>query len=194
VPAKKKDSRRPSWPALSAADRDALESFDDLDLAVSHALQCGDLAPVVRYLREIVAPLIERRIRGQICSTAAVELLADMLEGRESIPWHLKRVWSRRGKPTDVARTDFRNIAIGRWIAATQRMLREFIGPLRPSDPRPVLKAVVADACVKFNIKSVHAYKCLELYKEYSFHNERYEPMPLAKRPPRKVKKARLKP
>jgi hypothetical protein len=154
VPAKKNDSRRAAWLALSDDERDALESLDDHDLAVSHALQRGDLAPVVRYLREIVAPLIERRMPGQICSTATVELLADMLEGRESAPWHLKRVWPRRGKPTDVAGTAANNISIGCWIAATQRMRREFIGPLRPSDPRPVLKAVVADACAKFDVES----------------------------------------
>ena len=177
-----------AWAAVSAAQRKALK----YDLTVSHALQRGDLAPVVRYLRKFVAPLIERRIRGVICSTATIGLLADMLEGRESTPWHLKRISSRRGKPTDVADTTLKNIAIGRWIAGTLRMRREFIGPLRPSDPQPVLKAVVADARAKFNIESAHTYKCLELYKKYRFHKERYEPMPLD-RPPRKAKKGHLK-
>jgi hypothetical protein len=180
LPAKKNDSRRRVRLALRSAEREreALESLDDL--AVSHALQRGDLAPVVRYLREIVAPLIKHRIRGQICSTATVELLADMLEGRESIPWHLKWFRSRRGKPTDVAGTAFKNIDIGRWIAARLRS-----GAVR--------KAVVADACAAFNIESAHASKCLQWYKKYCFHNKRCEPMPLD-RPPRKVKKGHLKP
>jgi hypothetical protein len=168
---------------LRAAERALLEVLDDV--TVSHALHRGELAPVVRYLREVVTPLIQHRYPGQFGSTATIGLLADMLEPRESTPWHLKRVWSRRGKPTDVAGTALKNIAIGARIAAHPQS-GEFIGPLRPSDPQPVLKAAVADICTEFEITPDHAYKCLELFKKYSFHNERGEPMPIPERPARR--------
>jgi hypothetical protein len=166
---------------LRAAEREALQALDDV--AVSHSLYRGDIVPVVRYLREIVAPLVQRRMPGQICGTATVGLLADMLEGRESTPWHLRRVWARRGKPTDVPGTALRNIAIGARIAA-HRQSGEFIGPLRTSDPQPVLKAAVADICAESKITPAHAYKCFELFKKYRFHNGRGEPMPIPDRPP----------
>ena len=168
---------------LRAAEREALQALDDV--AVFHSLYRGDIAPVVRYLREIVAPLVQRRMPGEICGTATIGLLADMLEGRDSTPWHLKRVWPRRGTPSDATGTASRNIAIGARIAA-HRQSGEFIGPLRPSDPQPVLKAAVADICAEFRITPAHAYKCFELFKKYRFHNERGEPMPVPDRPPRR--------
>ena len=78
--------------------------------------------------------------------TATIGLLADMIEGRESTPWHLKRVWARRGTPADVADTTLRNIAIGSLVASHPQS-GEFIGPSRPTDPQPALKAAVADIC-----------------------------------------------
>jgi hypothetical protein len=168
---------------LRAAEREALQALDDV--AVSHALHRGDFAPVVRYLRKIVARLIKHQIPGRICSTATIGLLADMLERRESTPWHLKRVRPRRGKPSDFADTALRNIGIGARIAAHPQS-GEFIGPLRPSDPQPALKAAIADICAKSKIKSAHAYKCFELFKKYRFHNNRSEPMPIPDRPSRR--------
>jgi hypothetical protein len=174
--------------ARRAADRDALQSLDDL--AVSHALHHGELDVVVRYLREFVGPLVQRRIRGRICGTATIGLLADMLEGRESTPWHLKRIWARRGRPSDVPSTALKNIRIGACIAAHPQS-GEFIGPLRPSDPQPVLKNAIADICAKFDITTAHAHKCLTLFKKYRFHNDRCEPMPIPDRSRlRRMKKA----
>ena len=174
---------------LHAAEREALQALDDI--AVSHALHRGDLAPVVRYLREIVTPLIQHRVSGQFGSTATIGLLADMIEGRESTPWHLKRRWSRRGTPMDVASTALKNIAIGARIAAHPQS-GEFIGPLRSSDPQPVLKAAVEDIRTEFDIKPNHAYKCFELFKKYRFHNKRGEPMPIPERPARRRGKAAI--
>jgi hypothetical protein len=160
----------------SAAERDALD-----DVAVSHALHRGELDIVVRYLREVITPLIQRRVPGRFGSSATIGLLADMLEGRESTPWHLKRVWARRGAPSDVAGTALKNIRIGACIAAHPQS-GEFIGPLRPSDPQPVLKNAIADICAKFGITPAHAHKCFILFKKYRFHNERDEPMPIPER------------
>jgi hypothetical protein len=156
---------------LSAPDPGVLQSLDDK--VVSRALHHGDLAPVVRYLREIVAPAVQHRIPGRICGTNTVGLLADMLEGRESTLWHLKRVSARRGKPTDVAATTMKNIRIG---ASVQARLQS----------GTVLKAAIADVCEEFEIKPAHAYKCLELYKTYRYHDERGEPMPIPERPRRR--------
>lgn len=196
MPTNKNDDGEAAWPSLSTAEREALVPLDELavydDLAVSRALQRGEFAPVVRYLREIVAPLVEGRIAGQSCSAATVLLLADMLEGRESSPWHLKRIWSRSGRPTNLADAVSKNIRIGRWIAAHPQS-GEFIGPLRPSDPQPHFKSAVADASGKFKITLGHAYKCFQLYENYRVHNERYEPMPVPNRPPRKAKKPHLR-
>jgi hypothetical protein len=166
----------------SAAERDALQSLDDV--AVSHALHRGELDIVVRYLREVITPLIQRRQRrvpGRFGSTATIGLLADMLEGRESTPWHLKRVLARRGAPSDVAGTALKNIRIGARIAAHSQS-GEFIGPLRPSDPQPVLKNAIADICAEFGITPAHAHKCFALFQKYRFHNERDEPMPIPER------------
>jgi hypothetical protein len=137
----------------SAAERDALQSLDDV--AVSHALHRGELD--------------------------TIGLLADMLEGRESTPWHLKRVLARRGAPSDVAGTALKNIRIGARIAAHSQS-GEFIGPLRPSDPQPVLKNAIADICAEFGITPAHAHKCFALFQKYRFHNERDEPMPIPER------------
>ena len=170
-----------------AAERKTPMSLDDM--AVCHALHHGELDVVVRYLREVIVPLVQRRVRGRFCSTATIGLLADMLEGRESTPWHLKRVWSRRGTPANVASTAMKNIRIGACIAAHPQS-GEFIGPLRPSDPQPVLKAAIADICREFRITPAHAYKCYALFKKYRFHDKRGEPMPLSDRPRRRIKKA----
>jgi hypothetical protein len=185
VPDKQTDSGTSPWLTLSADERDACKPLDDLGLTVSDALHRGDLALVAQYLREIVAPLVRDRIPRRVCSTAAIELLADMLQRREGIPWHLKRVPSRRGKPSDVARTTVKNIAIGRRIAE-HPLSGEFTGPLQPSDPRPALKAAVADICAELNIKPAHAYKCLRLYKENRFANKHYESLPLSPDPARR--------
>src|SRR5579872_4713132 len=101
---------------LHPAEQARLEALDDV--TVSHALHRGELAPVVRYLREIVKPLIQYRYPGQFDGAATIGLLADMLEGRESALLHLRSVWPRRGKPTDRAATALRKIAIGAEIAA----------------------------------------------------------------------------
>lgn len=170
-----------------AAGRNTPLSLDDM--AVCYALHRGELDVVVRYLREVIAPVVQRRVRGRFCSTATIGLLADMLEGRESTPWHLKRVWSHRGTPADVAGTAMKNIHIGACIAAHPQS-GEFIGPLRPSDPQPVLKAAIADICREFRITPAHAHKCYALFKKYRFHDKRGEPMPLSGRPRRRIKKA----
>lgn len=149
------------------------------DIAVSHALHRGDLAPVVRYLREVVTPLIQHRVRGQFGSTATIGLLADMIEGRESTPWHLKRVWPRRGKPTDVAGTTLKNIAIGARIA---------VHPLRKEKLDAAVKAIED----QYGITKAHAYKCFHLFEKYNFHNERGEPMPIPERPTRRRVKAAI--
>ena len=154
----------------------AQQSLDDL--AVSHALYRGELDIVVRYLRETIAPLVRHRVPGRCSGTATIGLLADMIEGRESTPWHLKRVWARRGTPADVADTTLRNIAIGSLVASHPQS-GEFIGPSRPTDPQPALKAAVADICAKYGITRSHAYKCFALFREYRRHNKRCEPMPL---------------
>jgi hypothetical protein len=154
----------------SAAER-AASPLDDM--VVSRALHRGDLNLVVRYLREVIIPLVQRRVPGRFCSTATIGLLADVLEGRESTPWHLKRVWARRGKPTDIVGTARKNIAIGSCIAAR----------LQSGE---ILKVAVAETCEEKGITPAHAYKCLELFKKYAFHNERGEPMPLPDRPRRR--------
>jgi hypothetical protein len=167
----------------SATERNPLQSLDDV--AVSHALHRGELDIVVRYLREVIKPLVQRRVAGRFGSTATIGLLADMLEGRESTPWHLKRVWARRGAPSEVAGTALKNIRIGACIAAHSQS-GEFIGPLRLSDPQPVLKNAIADICAQFGITPAHALKCLALFKKYRFHNARCEPMPIPDRPRRR--------
>ena len=159
-----------------AAGRKTPLSLDDM--AVCYALHRGELDLVVRYLREVIVPLVQRRVPGRFCSTATIGLLADMLEGRENTPWHLKRVWARRGTPADVASTARKNIYIGACIAAHPQS-GELIGPFRPSDPQPVFKAAIADICHEFGITPAHAYKCFELFKRYRFHDERGEPMPI---------------
>ena len=149
---------------LRAAEREALQALDDV--AVSHALHRGELAPVVRYLREIVKPLIQHRNPGQFGSTATIGLLADMLEGRESALLHLKAAWPRRGKPTDKAATALRKIAIGAEIAAL----------IQRGEAR---KNAVIDTCAKFTIKHAQAQNCLRLFQKYDRHNKAGEPMPL---------------
>jgi hypothetical protein len=170
-----------------AAERKTPLSLDDM--AVCHALHHGELDVVVRYLREVIAPLVQRRVHGRFCSTATIGLLADMLEGRKSTPWHLKRVWPRRGTPADVAGTAMTNIHIGACVAAHPQS-GEFIGPLRASDPQPVLKAAIADICREFRITPAHAHKCYALFKKYRFHDKRGEPMPISGRPRRRITKA----
>ena len=64
-----------------------------------------------------------------------------------------------------------KNIRIGASIAAHPQS-GEFIGALRLSDPRPALKAAIADIC-EIQDHPAHAHECLGLFKKYLLHNAR---------------------
>jgi|SRR5271166_287394 len=152
------------------------------DQAAFHALHRGEFDMVVRYLREIAAPAIRNRYRGQICATATIHGIADMLQGRANLDWHLVRKWSRRGRPFDAADTLMKNIRIG-WRVAVHPESGYRASTVEGDDPdstqRENLKNAVVDVCTELGIKQAHAYKCFDLFQKYNRHNERDEPMPI---------------
>jgi hypothetical protein len=161
------------------------------DIAVSHALHRGELEIVVRYLREIAAPLIRNRSRGQICSTATIHMIADMLEERPNASWHLKLKRPRQGNP-NAAATLLENIRIGSWIASQPGSgWDERTG--KQQKRSGVLLGILEDARIKFGVKNSQARECFALYRKYWGHNSRCEPMPIPDRPKRKSRKSNHK-
>ena len=160
---------RIGWPAAG-------EPISD-DIA-SSALDRGEPSIIVQYLREHVAPAIEKH------GTSAIHKLADMLERRPNLNWHLKLCRSRPGSPSNPASTLCANLELGRQIhKELERKIAEF--------PRASRKGALKRACeiVRSNrddVGKTRAYQAYQLYVAHLEFNKRYEPIPIPERVPRR--------